>query len=79
MTFRPAGRGLHNAANGNAPRHGRCPTSRDFAPWRFSDAGPSQRMEAIVMPGVRETWHRRRHREIAGLQVISLTSYRVAR
>jgi hypothetical protein len=25
MTFRPAGRGLHNAANGNAPRQGRCP------------------------------------------------------
>src|SRR3981189_384823 len=21
------------------PRHRRCPTSRDFVPWRFSDAG----------------------------------------
>jgi hypothetical protein len=35
MTFRPAGRGLHNAANGNAPRGTvGAPTSRDFAPWR---------------------------------------------
>src|SRR5260221_1820457 len=29
----------HLPAAEQRPRHRRCPTSRDFVPWRFSDAG----------------------------------------
>src|ERR1700692_2231274 len=29
----------HVPAAEQRPRHRRCPTSRDFVPWRFSDAG----------------------------------------
>ena len=32
------------------PRHRRCPTSCDFVPWRFSDAGLPQRVDSLVMP-----------------------------
>ena len=33
----------------SARRHRRCPTSRDSAPWRFSDAGRRSAWESIVM------------------------------
>src|SRR5450631_3869639 len=44
------------------PRHRRCPTSRDFVPWRFSDAGrrPPQRVDSLVMPAS-ENLHTSRH------------------
>src|SRR5882672_10283716 len=32
------------------PRHRRCPPSRDFVPWRFSDAGRRSAWIALVMP-----------------------------
>src|ERR1700731_2793375 len=49
----------HVPAAEQRPRHRRCPTSRDFVPWRFSDAGRPSVRRARHLPAL-ENLHRSR-------------------
>src|SRR4029077_9788117 len=52
--------GSHGAAKSRSSLHHLCPTSRDFVPWRFSDAG---RISAWRVTSCRRprNLHKRRH------------------